>query len=223
VYLNIRKVITYLLATNVGEVLLLFMILGSALAFGSPLPLALLPIHILWVNLVTDGVCDVTLAMEPRERGLMAQKPRSPGESIISPEMLFFLVFSAVIIAAGTFAAYLYFLGSGSLEHARTATFTTLSFFQLFSAINFRSFRESVFSRGLLSNPYLVGAIAVSILLQLSVIYTPWLNETMKTTPLSLEDWAVVILVSSTVFFAVEAKKMVSGPAAPKGATARLH
>ncbi len=221
VYLNIRKVMTYLLATNLGEVMVLFMILGSAFALGSPLPLALLPIHILWVNLVTDGVCDVTLAMEPKERNLMQYKPRKPTEGLISGEMKFFLVFSSLIMALGTFITFMYFLKNGSLAHARTATFTVLAFFQLFSALNFRSFHESLFSRGLFSNPYLVGAIAVSILMQASVIYTPWLNEAMKTTPLSLEDWAVILLVSSSVLVAVELKKFFfpsSGHASRKAA-----
>jgi len=206
VYANIQKVISYLLSTNMGEVIFLLAILLSGLVLPFELPLALLPIHILWVNLVTDGVCDVTLAMEPKEKGLMRQKPRNPNEQLITKEMAIFIGVTALIMAFGTLAVFYKHFMEGSLAHARTMAFTTLAVFQIFSALNARS-SQSVFSIGIFSNRYLTGAIILSLLLQLGAIYLPFMNEMMQTVPLSLSDLALVLGVSSTLLIAFEIKK----------------
>ncbi|MFH1447517.1 MAG: HAD-IC family P-type ATPase [Candidatus Micrarchaeota archaeon] len=221
VYLNIQKVVSYLLGTNIGEVLFLLMILLSSFFLPEALPLALLPIHILWVNLVTDGVCDVTLAMEPKERGLMRRKPRRPDERMITADMALFITLSAGVMALGTFLVFLQQYQNGDLAHARTITFTTLVMFQLFNALNVRS-RLSLFKIGVLSNRYLAGAILVSILLQLGAIYLPFMNEMMKTTPLSLADWALVLGVSSMLLVVFEAKKLLEKQDTPSMPTLEL-
>ncbi|MDD5023178.1 MAG: HAD-IC family P-type ATPase, partial [Candidatus ainarchaeum sp.] len=208
VFVNLRKIVRFLFATNLGEVIFLFMILLSGLYFPETLPLALLPIHILWVNLVTDGVCDVTLAMDPKEKDLMKRKPRNPKEGIITKNVGIFVISSAVIIAIGTFLVFIFELERGGLDHARTVAFTTLAFFQLFSAINTRS-DKSVFNKDLFSNKYFIGAIILSVLLQLSIIYIPFLGEAMKTIPLNAEDWIIIIVASSSILIIFEIVKFI--------------
>lgn len=214
VYLNIQKVVSYLLSTNMGEVIFLFAVLLSSLYLPESLPLALLPIHILWVNLVTDGVCDVTLAMEPKEKGLIRQKPRDTDEPLITKKMAVFIAVTGVIMAMGTMAVFYTQYNSGGLAHARTMAFTTIAIFTLFSALNARS-SQSIFSIGVFSNRYLTGAIIVSLLLQFGAIYLPFMNDMMQTTPLALEDWAVVFGVASTVLVAFEIMKFWTNTASP--------
>ncbi|MBN1170022.1 cation-transporting P-type ATPase [Candidatus Micrarchaeota archaeon] len=206
---NLRKVIKYLFATNVTEVLFLFAILLSPFWSGSLLPLALLPIHILYINLVTDGVCDVTLATEKKDRHLMKQKPADFSGSLFPKDVVRFIVISAIIILPGLFLTYLYYLNlpGSTIEHTRTVTFTLLAFFQFWSAINARSIIESAFSIGFFTNKYLNVAIIGSILIQLCVIYVPEINQIMKTEPLNLMDWMLIVGISSTLFILFEVLK----------------
>jgi len=208
--MNIRKVIKYLFSTNIAEVMFLMIILFSPVWLGSALPLALLPVHILYVNLVTDGFCDVTLATERKDRTLMKEKPQKFAGGFFTRDVWKFIAITSAITTAGLFWAYSSYLGSdGNIAHVRTMVFTLLSFFQLWSAINARTNEESVFSAGLFSNRYLSAAIVVSILTQLLVIYHPFFNEAMKTVPLGFSDWALILGLSSSLFFIFEALKFL--------------
>ncbi len=208
---NVRKVIKYLFATNVIEVIFLFAVLLSPFWSGSLLPLALLPIHILFVNLVTDGVCDVTLAMEKKDRHLMKQKPKEFSGSLFPPEVVKYMLLTAAIVLPCLFATYLHYVGNPEIteDHMRTAVFTLLVFFQFWAAFNARAVMESIFSIGFFSNRFLTLAISASVLIQLLVIYTPEMNHFMKTAPLGIWDWAWIIPVSSLLFISFEVLKFL--------------
>ncbi|PIT84217.1 ATPase [Candidatus Micrarchaeota archaeon CG10_big_fil_rev_8_21_14_0_10_45_29] len=206
--INIRKVVKYLFATNLTEILFLVAIILSPLWAGSMLPLALLPIHIIYVNLVTDGFLDVSLATEPREKGLMKQKPKAFSQSLFSHDVHRFIAISSAIMAVGMFAAYIYYMKVDiPLLQKQTVFFTLLAFFQIWSAQNARSLEKSVFELGIFSNKYLAGATILSILLQLFAIYSPIANDFLKTHPISLFDWAIILGVSAPIFIIFELLK----------------
>ncbi len=205
VFQNLRKVVKFLLATNIGEDITLL----GALLFLPIKGLIITPVQILWVNLVTDGLLDITLALEPKEGDVMSEPPRKPNARIINRDILQNILYVALFMAAGT----LWMFGQGfrgdDLVRARTLTFTTLAMFQVFNALNCRSRDKSVFQLGLFKNPYLIGAIVASILLQLAAEHVPFLQAALGTVPLSLADWGWIVLVSSSVFVADELRKLV--------------
>ncbi|PIN83516.1 ATPase, partial [Candidatus Micrarchaeota archaeon CG11_big_fil_rev_8_21_14_0_20_47_5] len=204
--MNIRRVVKYLFSTNFTEVLFLFIIIFSPVLFGTYLPLALLPIHILYVNLVTDGLCDVTLATEKKSENLMNKPPSYfKGGAFFSPDVMKFILATSLVSFTLLIFTYFYYLEhASSIGHMRTVVFTLLSFMQLWSAINARTASKSVFEAGFFSNRYLVGGIAVSIVVQLAAIYHPFFNEVLKTVPLTLFDWAVVLAGSTSLFMLFE-------------------
>jgi len=205
-FLNIKKVVSYLIATNLGEVVFLFMILLSSLFLPETLPLALLPVQILWINLVTDGCCVIPLSMEKKETSVMAHKPRKQAEPLITPDMVAFIALTSTIMAAGTLFVFVVEYREGSLAHARTMAFATLVVFQIFSVLNVRS-RLSVVQDTPLANRYLMGGILLSLALTFGSIYSPFMNEAMHTVPLSPGDWVFVVSVGSLLLIAFELKK----------------
>ncbi|MDD3084148.1 MAG: HAD-IC family P-type ATPase, partial [Candidatus ainarchaeum sp.] len=209
-YANIKKVIQYLLGTNIGEVIVLFIVLISGLFFKEALPIIFVPIQLLWINLVTDGACVVTLGMEKKEEDIMEEKPRNPKEKLITKEMLYFIIFTAIIIALGTIFVFLIdlFYLTNDLAHARTLAFTTLIFFQLFSAYNARSTKPLIYSKPT-TNPYLFALVLFSVLLTILVIYIPILNVALYTVPLNLMDWIIIVGISSTLLLFFEIKKAI--------------
>ncbi len=209
-YANIKKVVQYLLGTNIGEVIVLFIVLFSGLFLNEALPIIFVPIQLLWINLVTDGACVVTLGMEKKEEGIMREKPRNPKEKLITRDMLKFIITTSIIIAIGTIIVFCLdlFYMTKNLPHARTLAFTTLIFFQLFSVYNARSTKPLPYSK-VLSNPYLLIAVLFSVLLTLLVVYVPFLNIALYTVPLTLTDWIIVVGVSSTLLLIFEIKKSV--------------
>lgn len=204
VFKNVRKVVKFLLATNIGEDITL---LASLILF--PLSgLIISPVQILWVNLVTDGILDITLAMEPKEEDVMDEPPRHRKARIINKEILFNILIVSIIMAAGT----LYMFNrsrNGSVAYSQTIVFTTLAIFQVFNALNCRSRTRSFFKMGLFANPYLLGAIVASILLQIGAIYLPFMQNALGTAPLKLQDWGLIFLVSSTIFVVDEIRKFI--------------
>ena len=201
IYDNIRKVLRYLLSTNSGEILTMFV----AVVIGLPIPL--LAIQILWVNLVTDGLPALALGVEPAEREVMRRPPRDPRESLFARGLWQSIVWVGLLMAAGSLSVMVWGMANESLETARTLTFLTLSAFQLFNVLAIRSERESTFSLGLLSNPYLFAAVALAFALQFAVIYLPFLQEAFDTTPLNGLQIAVCLLVASTAFWGTEVEK----------------
>jgi P-type Ca2+ transporter type 2C len=206
VFMNVRKVVKYLISTNIGEVITLL----AAMALIPEMGLIITPVQILWVNLVTDGILDVSLAMEPKERDVMDEAPRDAGTRIINAEIWLSTAWVALFMAAGTLGMYIRTVGSIRAATAQTVAFTTLAMFQVFNALNCRSRTNSFFSLGLLTNKFLAGAIAISLTLQVLVTRVPFLQTALSTEPLSLGQWALIVLVASSVFFADELRKLVS-------------
>ncbi len=197
---NIRKFITYTLTSNSGEIWVLFL----APFLGLPIPL--LPIHILWINLVTDGLPGLALVAEPEERGIMKRLPRPPNESIFAHGLWQHMVWVGLLIGAVSLIAQSWAFHAGS-DNWQTMVFTTLTFAQLANVMAIRSERESLFKIGVFSNRYLVGAIVLTFLLQLATIYVPFLQPIFKTQPLTLNEIAICCVLSSLVFVAVEIEK----------------
>lgn len=203
IFNNIRKFVRYLLTSNAGEILVIF------IAMLIDLPLPLIAVQILWINLLTDGLPAVALGVDPAEEGIMKKPPRGKDESIISNEMLFTILLTGAIMCVGTLAVFNWGLSGGEnqLVHARTLGFTTLVVFQLFNVLNCRSEKNSLFDRNLLSNKKLIASIIVSLLLLIAVIYLPILQVAFETVAISLFEWAVTIAVASSVLFIIEIKK----------------
>lgn len=196
IYENIRKFIRYLLSCNTGEVLTMFI---AALA-GMPLPM--LPVQLLWVNLVTDGLPAIALGIDPRERNIMNRPPRYPGESVFSRGLSRKILVRGVQIGVSTVLVFagIYYL-QNDLALARTMAFCTLVFCQMFHVFDCRSEFANVFELGLFSNRYLVAAVICSIAMQLTVIYLPFFNEIFETVPLAFSHWVVILSVSGWTMF----------------------
>jgi Ca2+-transporting ATPase len=198
IYSNIRKFVYYLLSCNVGEILVIFL----AMLVGLPLPLR--PIHLLWLNLVTDGLPALALGLEAGEPGTMERPPRPPREPIINREMMWNTAIQAAAITGTTLGAFVLGLRAypNSLVAAQTIAFTTLVLSELFRAYTSRSERYPLLRLGLFSNIYMVGATLSSFLLMAAVIYLPVFEPIFYTHNLSLHDWLLLLpltLVPSVV------------------------
>ena len=186
---NIRKFVNYLLSSNLGEVLLIFL----ATLFGMPLPLT--AVQILWVNLVTDGLPAVALGMDPPEKDIMLHKPRPANEHIVSKNLLFRLSSSGILIGITTLLLFMFYLPTGIIK-AQTIAFTALVVFEIVRLYNIRSH----YNIGWFANKFLIVAVAISISLQLLVLYSP-LKQFFGTALLSVVDWlyiatAAIVLVT---------------------------
>ena len=201
---NIQKFIHYLLSTNAGEVLLM---LFAALV-GWPAPLT--AIQILWINLVTDGLPALALAMEPAERGVMRRRPRLPLEPVITARRGLMIVFHGLLIASSAAVAFALALSEGGPEHARGIAFSTLAFAQLFFAFGCRSPGDILPELGLFSNPYLLGAVAFSGLLQVVVVTLPLARPLLDITSQPIRDWSMILVLSLLPVTIVEVAKGVS-------------
>jgi Ca2+-transporting ATPase len=197
---NIRKFIKYTMTSNSGEIWTLFL----APFLGLPIPL--LPIHILWINLVTDGLPGLTLAMEPEEKGLMQRPPRPPHENIFAHGMWQHIIWVGLLIGGLSLLAQAWAFYGGS-AHWQTMVFTTLTLAQLVHVLAIRSEQESLFTIGLFSNLPLLGAVLGTVLLQLAVVYVPWFNAVFKTEPLGAVELGLCFLLAAAVFIAVEMEK----------------
>jgi len=197
---NIRKFIKYTMSSNSGEIWTLFL----APFLGLPIPL--LPIHILWINLVTDGLPGLALTAEPAEPGIMRRPPRPPEENIFAHGMWQHIVWVGLLIGGISIASQAWAI-SRDAEYWQTVVFTVLTVSQLFHSIAVRSETISLFRLGLFSNLPILGAVSLTVLLQLAVIYVPALNTIFHTQPLPLFDLLACLGISSLVLFAVEIEK----------------
>ncbi len=197
---NLRKFIRYALACNSGEIWTL------ALAPVLGLPLPLLPIHILWINLVTDGLPGIALAAEPAERGIMRRPPRPPDESVLARGLWQHVLWVGLLMAGVTLLTQWWAYHSGS-AHWQSMTFTVLALSQLGHVLAIRSERDSLFRIGLGSNLPLLGAVLLTTGLQLATLYVPVLQRIFKTAPLSPAELGACLALSATVFVAVEVEK----------------
>jgi P-type Ca2+ transporter type 2C len=192
IYDNIRKFIRYLLSCNLGEVLTMF--LASLLA----LPLPLLPIQILWVNLVTDGLPAMALGVDNAEPDIMQRRPRNPKESVFARGLATKILVRGTLLGLGSLLVFVIgmLMPGGDLELARTMAFCTLVFSQLFHVLDCKSETRGIFQVGIFSNPYLVGAICISISMQLAAVYLPFMQPIFKTIPLNGLHWGIILIVA---------------------------
>jgi len=204
IFSNIRRSVFYLLSTSIGE---LFLYIAAIIA-GMPLPLV--AVQILWVNLVTDGVCTIPLGMEPKHSNVLAEPPRRAKSGILYNGMLWRIIFMALIMSMITFSIFGWSLAGAGLEKARTIAFTLLVAFQWFNALNARSDRQSIFRLGFFSNRPLIGGIALAVLLQIMVIYLPPLQQVFYTVPLDLSDWGLIVLIALTLLAIDELRKLIA-------------
>ncbi len=202
---NIQKFVHYLLACNAGEVLLMFF----AALIGWPVPLA--AIQILWINLVTDGLPALALGMEPPERDIMTRPPRPPLEAVITPKRgLLMLLHGTLIAGVAGLGFWLIYQGDkAQLDRARTIAFCVTAYSQLFFAIGCRSQRFTMPELGPFTNPHLFGAIAISGLLQLSVVTLPFAQSVFTVTAHPLREWLLVFGLSLTPVTIIEVAKLL--------------
>ena len=197
---NIRKFIKYTMTSNSGEIWTLFL----APFFGLPLPL--LPIHILWINLVTDGLPGLALSVEPEERGIMRRPPRPPDESIFAEGMWQHMLWVGLLIGGLSILSQAWAIHLSS-AHWQTVVFTVLTLSQLVHAMVIRTEIDSLFIVGLFSNPALLSTVIFTVLLQMAVIYLPFFNAIFKTQPLTVQELALCFCLPLVVLVAVEAEK----------------
>lgn len=220
IYSNIRKFVFFLLSCNIGEILIVFL----SLLFNLPVPLV--PIQLLWVNLVTDSFPALALGAEKGEPDIMSLKPRNAKEAILNRVMITGIAVQSVALFAAVITAYIWALNKygGSLTNpsesglmmARTIAFTTLIFAELIRAYSSRSERTSVIKLGVFSNKSMVSATIVSMLLLLIVIYVPFLEPVFKTYALKPLDWAVILILCLIPLTAGEINKLVLSKRASK-------
>ena len=218
IFANIRKFLRYLLSSNIGEVMTMFfgVLLADQIglqAGGGAVVLPLLATQLLWINLVTDGPPALALGVDPADDGLMERPPRPAGERVITPVMWRGIVLVGVIMATGTLFVLDASLpggfvdGSGDLRYAQTMAFTTLMLFQIFNVFNARSDDRSALTN-LFTNRWLWAAVALSVVLQVVVVYVPFLQNAFGTTALSARDWGIAVSVSSSVLWLRELTKV---------------
>lgn len=201
--------IKYILATNSGEIWLML----SAPLIGMPLPL--LPLQILWLNLVTDGLPALALGVEPAEKDVMRRPPHPPGESVFARGLGVHVLWVGLLMGLLSLGAGFLYWSSGN-AHWQTMLFTTLAFSQMAHVMAIRSERQSLFRLGFFSNRPLLGAVVLTFVLQLALVYVPALQTFFSTSALSPMDLAVTVGLSLIVFMAVEIEKWLSRRARPE-------
>jgi Ca2+-transporting ATPase len=201
IYDNIRKFIKYTMTSNAGEIWTIFL----APFFGLPIPL--LPIHILWINLVTDGLPGLALAAEPADKDIMKRPPRNPQESIFAHGLGWAILWVGILMGGVSIFSQAWAIKTGH-DSWQTIVFTVLCLSQMGNVLALRSEQESIFSQGLLSNKPLLGAFLLTFFLQMATIYAPFLNPIFKTKPLTLSELVFALLLSCIVFCAVEMEKL---------------
>jgi Ca2+-transporting ATPase len=200
IYDNIRRFVKYIMTCNSAEIWTLF--LAPLLA----LPIPLLPIHILWINLVTDGLPGLALSAERAETNVMLRPPRKTTESLFAEGIAFHIVWVGILMAALTLGMQAWALHTGN-PHWQTMVFTVLSVSQLAHVFAIRSDNEFIFRKGIFSNLPLLYAVVITFILQMIVIYLPFANRLFKTSPLFLGELIICIIVSAFIFHAVEFEK----------------
>ncbi len=211
VFSNIRKTLFYLLSTNLGEVCTVT--LGLILGY----PLILLPLQILWINLVTDSLTALPLGMEPAHSNQINQPPRNPKESLVSRRMLLKMGLIASVMAVGAIFIFNYAISEG-VDYARTMVFSFLVLIQWFNAVNARTESSSIFRQNPFGNKSLLIGLAIAMLLQFGVLYTGFLGNVFSLTTLDLNDWLIIVPVAFVTVLASELEKLIYRLRHPKKA-----
>lgn len=204
IFNNIKKSIVFLLSSNLGEVITLFT--AILLNWSSPL----LPIHILWINLITDSLPALALGVDPKDPNVMSEPPRNPKDNLFSNGTGVTLILLGILIGFTTLLAFKVgeYLYPNSLAHAQTMSFVVLSGSQLILSLSMRSEKESVFKIGIFKNKKLLGAIFIGILLQISIISIPPIARIFNVFSLTLKDWLFVSLLAMIPFTFFEISKL---------------
>jgi Ca2+-transporting ATPase len=220
IFANIRKFLRYLLSSNIGEVLTMFFgvvfagVLGLVAEGGEAFIVPLAATQILWINLLTDAAPALAVGVDPVDHGVMKRSPRRRSDRVIDRDMWFSFFLAGMTMAIATLGVLDMALPGGLFEgthemtYGRTLAFTTLVFCQLFNVFNSRSDYSSAFSH-LFTNKLLWAAVALSVVLQVAVIYVPFLNTAFDTTPIAPMDWALCIAAASLVLWVEEIKKFI--------------
>jgi Ca2+-transporting ATPase len=201
---NIRKFVRYILSAHLGEVMAIFLniVLGG--------PLILLPVQILWMNLVTDGMTAIALGLEPGEAGRMNRAPRDPAERLPNRQGIWVILGAGIYIALATAGLFYFNLGeatSADILRAQTIAFTGIIVLEKVNVFNFRSLDQPMSSIGWLSNKWLLLAVAITLGAHACAIYVPFLQRALHTVPLSWQDWGIMIAVALPLFAIMEASK----------------
>ncbi|MBC8553684.1 MAG: calcium-translocating P-type ATPase, SERCA-type [Candidatus Brocadiales bacterium] len=196
IYSTIKQFVQYTLSSNFGEILVIFL----AILIGWPLPL--IAIQILWVNLLTDGLPGLALGLDPFSKDIMTRPPRKRDEEIMSKDVIYNIAIVGVVMGAGTLFMF-YGYGVETVK-AKSIAFTTLVMFQLFNVLTYRA---KNFKIDFKTSKYLIASVAISLLMQLAVLYTP-LNIAFKTVPLGAVDLIIIFLASGSLFLILETRKM---------------
>lgn len=203
IFNRLRNVILFLLSTNLGELLALILcvsVIGKA---------PLLALQILWVNLVTDMAAAIPLALEPKTGDELKQPPRHPRVGLVFPGLLLRICFLSVLMSIGIFLVFNWAQSRMSIEEARTIAFCTMVTFEWFRAFNARSDEHTIFKQGLLSNRWLLIAISGAIMLQVAVVYVPFLQVAFSTVPIGIDKWGIAVLAGGSLFLIEETRKIL--------------
>ena len=217
-YDNIRKFVRYLLSSNLGEVVAIF---ANILLGG---PLILLPVQILWMNLVTDGMTAVALGMEPAEKGIMQRPPRPVQEPILNRDGMLRILLLGGYIGIATLWLFHHYLQDGTPEQqllAQTVAFTGIIVLEKMNVFNFRALRAPLSVIGFFSNRWILLAWLSMIGLQVCAVYVPFLQTALHTMPLGWKDWGLIFLVALPVFVLTEMYKWLVWRRQPNGASAQ--
>ena len=201
IYDNIRKFIKYTMTSNAGEIWVMLL----APFLGMPLPL--MPLQILWVNLVTDGLPGLALSVEPSERNIMRRPPYDPNENVFGRGMGWSILWVGLLMGLASLGMGYWFWSVGH-PNWQTIVFTTLTLSQMGNALAIRSQRDSLFRIGLFSNRAMLGAVLLTLVAQLLVVYVPFLQDIFKTGALSIRDLLITLAVSTSVFWGIEIEKL---------------
>lgn len=205
-YDNIQKFVQYLMASNSGEVIAIFIniLLGG--------PLILIPVQILWMNLVTDGMTAIALGVEPAEKGIMERPPKEVDKPILDRYGIVMITVLGSYVGLATLWLFHYYLSknpeNGSLL-AQTVAFTGIIVLEKMIVLNFRSLREPITVIGFFTNKWLLLAIAFTLALQACAVYIPFLQDALHTTALAWEDWGIIFLISLPIFIITEIYKWI--------------
>ncbi|MDY7019638.1 MAG: HAD-IC family P-type ATPase, partial [Chloroflexota bacterium] len=203
IFNRLRNVIFFLLSTNIGE---LFALILSLLFIGE---VPLLAVQIIWVNLVTDTAAAVPLGLEPKNKDELKQPPRHPKVGLLFPGLLLRIGFLSMLMSVGIFTIFNWAQARMSIEEARTIAFCSMVAFEWFRAFNARSDEYTIFKLGIFQNRWLILAISVAILLQLAVIYVPFLQVAFSTVPLTIDKWGIALAAGGTLFIIEETRKVL--------------
>jgi len=202
IYWTIRKSILYLLSTNIGE---LFVII-IAVIIGLPLPLV--AAQIIWLNLVTDTFLVAAIAVDPKEEGLLNEPFKKPGKYLVDWFMGLRIILLGGIMTLSTLIMFIYYFDSGIVK-ATTIALTILTIFQWYNIFNIRSRKNTIFSKDIFNNKYLIGALLLTIVLHMFAIYNPFMQKILQTTGLSLTDWVIMIVVGFSIVLVEELRKII--------------